>query len=133
MMILYSGENPGWDRFVLKMTDRWKRHVRGWLLNGRNNPLCVVKFEELQENTLKEMLRILSFYGGGKMKNHEMAAKINAGYNSFHRNHTDTFRHFTAAQESYVVNAIQDVMDELRRHYTLESHVIKILQSYKYQ
>lgn len=112
------------------MTDRWKRHVYGWLSNGRNNPLCVVKFEELQDHTPKEMLRIISFYGGTKMSYKEISAKINTGYNTFHRNHTDTFRHFTDTQETYVEDAIQEVINELTKHYALDSYIIKILQSY---
>lgn len=108
------------------MTDRWKRHVCGWLLNGQNNPLHIVKFEELQENTPMEMSKILAFYGGSGAA---FASRVKVGYNKFHRNHTDLFHHFTVAQEGYVVNAIKEVIETLR-HYSTDSYIIEILHSY---
>jgi hypothetical protein len=111
------------------MMDRWKRHLCGWLYNGKNNPLHIVKFEELKTNTIIEMSKIVSFYGGTRMSN-AMIASIKDGYNVFRRNHTDTFHHFTAAQEEYVVNTIQKVIDTLERHYNHDSSIINILRSY---
>ena len=111
------------------MTDRWRRHVCGWLLNGQNNPLHIVKFEDLQADTPKEMSKILSFFGGITASHATIASKIGVGYNKFHRNHTDTFHHFTSVQEDYVVNAIQEVIGTLRTH-DGDSCIIEMFQSY---
>lgn len=124
------GHNPDWDKYIVRMTDRWKRHVCGWLLNGRNNPLHLVKFEKLQDDTLKEMSRVISFYGGTKMSNQGLSATISVGFNRFHRNHTDSFDHFTVAQETYVVTAIEEVIRILTGHYYEDSEIIEILRSY---
>lgn len=122
------GNNSDWNDYVIRMTDRWKRHVCGWLINGRNNLLCIIKYEDLKDNIITEMLRLTEFFGGVKMPN---ASRINIGYNKFYRNHSDVFCHYTSNQERYISETVQDTIKILRRHdYDDNSHIITILNSY---
>ena len=129
-IVFYTGENPNWAEYVVRMSDRWKYHVCGWLLNGRNNPIHIVKFEDMQNDVLLEMSKIILFFGGTKMSEQDIASRIKAGYNQFYRNHTDTFNHFTPNQENYVINTIKETIDTLSTHYGPNSLVSKVLKSY---
>lgn len=110
------------------MTARWKQHTCGWLLNGQNDPLHLVKYEKLKENVVLELSKI-SFYGT-KILEQDIASRISIGYNLFFRNHIDTFLHFTAEQERYLADTIKATVNILSRHYSADSLIIEILKSY---
>ena len=110
------------------MAERWKHHICGWLLNGRNNPLHIVKFEDLKENTLVEVVKVVDFYGGTKVPVQNINSKIN--YNQFYRNHTDAFNHFTSEQEKYISETIVNTMGMIKEHYKENSAIMTLLHSY---
>lgn len=112
------------------MTDRWKRHISGWLLNGRNNPLHMVKYENLKINKSLEILNILKFYGETNVSLRSIDLKLGFGYNKFYRNHTDSFDHYTSDQERYISNTVINTINILKEHYDTNSVVIQILNSY---
>ena len=109
------------------MTERWKHHICGWFINGRSNPLHVVKFEDLKSNTLIEVWKIISFFGGEEYLN---ITTETLGYDNFYRNHTDMFDHFTPDQEKYISEAILTTMVTLAEHYGKLSRIMTILHSY---
>ena len=39
----------------------WDQHVTGWLLNGVNDNICLIRYEELQRDTLTAVRRVLDF------------------------------------------------------------------------
>lgn len=111
------------------MTARWKQHICGWLLNGRNDPLHLVKYEKLKENVVLELLKIIKFYRI-KLLERDIVSRINVGYNLFFRNHTDTFLHFTEEQDRYLGDTIKATVNILSTHYSADSLIIEILKSY---
>jgi sulfotransferase family protein len=42
---------------------RWDEHVAGWLLNGPNASLCLVRYEEMHQDTHSVLKRVLNFAG----------------------------------------------------------------------
>jgi hypothetical protein len=42
---------------------RWDEHVAGWLLNGLHAPLCLVRYEEMHQDTQGVLKRVLDFAG----------------------------------------------------------------------
>src|SRR5215510_3046374 len=42
---------------------RWDKHVVGWLLNGQHTPLCLVRYEEMHQDTQGILKRVLDFAG----------------------------------------------------------------------
>ena len=126
---LYTGDNPDWKEYVARMTDRWKRHICGWLINGYNNPLLIVKYENLKANVSLEMSRIIKFYGMN-MSQQYLDSQVQAGYSRFYRNHTDSFQHYLPEQEDDISKAVSDTVSTLREHYSDNSTIIQILNSY---
>jgi len=42
---------------------QWDEHVAGWLLNGLNAHLCLVRYEEMHKDTPGVLKRVLDFAG----------------------------------------------------------------------
>ena len=60
--------------------------IRNWLVNSRNHPVLLVKYEELKQNTLQEVLRMLNFLMVPYSKD-MVEQRLAAGFNSFQRSH----------------------------------------------
>lgn len=112
------------------MAERWKRHTCGWLINGKNNPLHIVRYEDLKEGTTKEVLKVVQFLGGVNLPDHNITERLKPGYNHFYRNHVDTFFHFTPDQEAYISGVIHTTISNLRNHFSNDSLIIKYLSLY---
>lgn len=129
-VLLLVGRNADWKEYVIRMTDRWKRHISGWLINGYYNPIHIVKYESLKENTSFEMAKVIEIFLGMKMSLEYINSKISMGYNQFYRNHTDSFEHYSTDQEQYISKAVLDTINILKGHYDANSIIIQILDSY---
>lgn len=129
-LLVPAGDNQDWNDYVVRMTVRWKRHICGWLMNGRNNPLHLVKYANLKISAKTELMRIMKFYSRIEMPVPYDLAQIDLGYNNFYRNHTDSFHHYTSEQDSYISETVQDTINILRQHYDANSPIIELLLSY---
>ena len=101
--------------------------VRNWLVNSRNHPVLVVKYEELKQNTLHEVLRMLDFL---KVPYSEdvVEQRLIAGFNSFQRrHHEDDFDHYVPEQQNFVRNAVISANKLLEEnhlsHLSLQSYI----------
>ena len=88
-------------------------HITTWIVNGRNNPFHVVRYEDLKTNTIGEVQKLLKFLGV-PYSEQEINGRLQAGFNDFYRNHHDDFRHFTPEQERFVSGLVNQTIATLK-------------------
>ena len=57
----YTGTNSDWNDFVHEQALIWERTVLAWVSNNHNHPVLVVKYEDLKNETVAELKRMLDF------------------------------------------------------------------------
>lgn len=50
-----------WDSYVCEQALSWQQTLTSWLVDSRNLSVMVIRYEELESHTKKEMLKILKF------------------------------------------------------------------------
>ena len=91
--------------------DRWKSHISGWIISGRYNPFLIVRYEDLEQNTVKEVFRMVEFLGFKDLFTEDsIRNKLGNGYNSFYRNHQDDFEHFTGEQKALIKRTVEETV-----------------------
>ena len=111
--ILIPGNNSGWNTFLQQKAVRWPTHITSWIVNGRNNPFYVVRYEDLKSNTTREVQKLLKFLGA-PYSEQEINRRLKAGFNDFYRNHHDDFRHFTPEQERFITGLVNQTIATLK-------------------
>lgn len=107
--------NPGWNWTIHNQMKNWEAMIDHLLVNvSENNPVLLVKYEDLKKDPLQELERILGFLDI-KFKN-DMRDKLKNGFHAFHRNHTYTFDHYTVEQKIYMNEVINRVSKHLQYH-----------------
>ena len=112
----FTENNKDWDHFVQEKGKRWSDHVRGWIITGKNNPFHIVRYEDLKNDTVKEMKKVVDFLGFPHISEADIEERLGEGYNNFYRNHKDNFGHYTEKQKSFVRQQVQDTINTLRKH-----------------
>ena len=106
-----------WNKYVHEAAKRWKTLLLKWLGSARqlNYPLLVVRYEDLKRDKLEQVARMLDFLHQDYNRT-ELAAKLEAGTDDFHRKHspTEDYDHFTEDQRSFVKSMIEDAMWKLQ-------------------
>ena len=86
----------------------------GTYIVKNHHPMLTVFFEDLQQDTVREVKRMLDFleypYSGA-----ELQASLEEGFNQFYRNHTDTFHHFTPDQKEAYNTVIAGTVQRLKQ------------------
>ena len=111
--ILIPGNNSGWNTFLQQKAARWPMHITSWIVNGRNNPFHMVRYEDLKSNTTREVQKLLKFLGA-PYSEQEINRRLKAGFNDFYRNHHDDFRHFTPEQERFITGLVNQTIVTLK-------------------
>ena len=94
----------------------WKSHTSRWIINGKDNPFLIVRYEDLKQNTIKEVLRMVEFLGFKDLFTEDsIQDKLGNGYNSFYRNHQDDFEHFTADQKALIRRTVEETAQLLAK------------------
>ena len=88
--------------------------IANYIMKNRH-PMLTVFFEDLKEDTAREVKRMLDFLEY-PYNNAELQATLLGGFNQFYRNHTDTFDHFTADQREAYNTVITDVVKRLKQY-----------------
>ena len=57
---MIPGTNSSWATFLTENMKRWQNTVAAWVINFKG-PLLVVKYEDIQADTVSQILRILDF------------------------------------------------------------------------
>ena len=104
----WFGSNKLWGEFVLRQARRWKTMLINWVINSKQHPVLVVKYESLQNDSVKESKRILDFLGlsYGTLD----TGKLNDALQTFHRKHNDHFDHYTPSQRNFVHSIVTETM-----------------------
>ena len=115
---LISYDDPiGNNRYVHGAAERWKNTLLQWFGSARrfNYPLLVVRYEDLKQDKVEQVTRMLDFLHQVYNRT-ELAAKLEAHIDDFHRKHSpdDHYDHFTGAQRAYIISLIEDTMNRLK-------------------
>ena len=95
----------------------WQNTVIGWLINNHNHPVMVVKYEDLQKNSvLTEVIKVLDFLQFPYSVT-DVVRRLKKGYNEFRRKHeNETYEHFTPTQQALLQTVIRNTMHTLKSH-----------------
>lgn len=78
-------------------------------------PVLLIKYEDLQANATKEVLRMLEFLRIPHTPDQVAAILKEREFTRYYRNHTDDFEHYTPEQKKSFNTAILYIIDQLRR------------------
>ena len=92
----------------------WKEFFSGWVLNTAGQVL-VVRYEDLLEDTVTELRRILHFLKVPFSKEHLQSLK-KRGFEQFHRKHSHGFDYFTKKQRLHVYNVVVQTIKMLAKN-----------------
>lgn len=93
----------------------WERTVLAWVSDNHNHPVLVVKYEDLKNNTVAELRKMLDFlqvpYSLSRLQ-----YVVGRGYSMYKRKHDEEFDHYTVDQRDTVRSAIERVARTLEEH-----------------
>lgn len=98
----------------------WFMTVKGWLVNlrqdvpaAKKNPVIVVTYEDLLQNTQRELEKILRFVRV-PYSSKQLHAIVSAGYKEYKRHHDAEFECYTASQKKYVNRFVTELNSSLK-------------------
>ena len=101
MHTYYIG-TPQWNKFVHDFTREWKSRVKNWIIDQDSHPVLVVRYEDLKQDTIGEVKRMLNFLKI-PCDEQEIEERLREDFGTFHRKHTDDdFEHYNSAQKMYI-------------------------------
>ena len=88
-----------------------------WLGTARqfNIPLLVVRYEDLKEDMVEQVSRMLDFLHQDYNRT-ELAARLEDGFDKFHRHHSakDDYDHYTEEQRAFIKSVITSTVEKLK-------------------
>ena len=90
----------------------WKEFFSGWVLNTAGRRVLVVRYEDLLEDTITEVTRILHFLEV-PFSNERLQSLKKTGFDQFHRNHSNEFDYFTRKQRLHVYSVVVETIKML--------------------
>lgn len=111
----WFGENERWHEFVLKQVNRWRAMIRNWVIKRQDHPVLVVKYESLKFELVAQSKRMLDFLGinYSKLQLENLLNHVQ----TFHRNHSNDFDHYTPYQRSYVHSVVKETISLLHTNH----------------
>ena len=107
--------------------ESWEAMVNHLLINNTGGrPVLLVKYEDLKRDTCDEVKRMVSFLGEEMLPGAEQM--LQDGFQTFHRNHTYAFNHYTQDQIEYINSVIIRVAKQLELNSIDYLHVRKYLR-----
>ena len=90
--------------------DQWKTRLTKWVLNNSRHSVHVVRYEDLRNDKVREVERILDFLHFSY--NHDdVVSALEEDYSVFQRSHErDHFRHYSAEQKEMLRSALVDLI-----------------------
>jgi len=91
--------------------DQWKKRLTKWVLNNTQHPVHVVRYEDLQNDRVREVERILDFLHFSY--NHDdIVSALEEDYSVFQRSHErDHFQHYSAEQKEILRTTLLDMIE----------------------
>ncbi|XP_011405847.1 PREDICTED: WSCD family member GA21586-like [Amphimedon queenslandica] len=101
----FGYNNKDWDDYLNYHIKWWSKLIRYWVV-GSSVPVLVVKFEDLKQDPVQEVKRILDFINYQQLTVEELSLKMKDGFNAFHRNKTvpDDINRLYTKQQIHIVN-----------------------------
>ena len=97
----FFGDNLEWQHQIQRLVSNWETMVDHLLVKSRGRPVLIVHYEDLKTNQLHEVKRMVDFLGYDVPES-ILKERLEQKFTAFHRNHTKTFEHFTAAQREFI-------------------------------
>ena len=96
--------------FVERYLDRWKERTINWVLMNKRHPVHVVSYEDLQNDTVREVEKILDFLHF-PYSHEDLIQRLRVDFNTFQRPHmNDGFQHFSPEQKERLRLTITQLM-----------------------
>lgn len=108
----WFGENKLWQEFLQKQANRWRAMVRNWVIKKQQHPVLVVKYESLKNEPIEQSKKMLDFLGVSysDLQLESLLGEVQ----TFHRNHSDDFDHYTPSQRDYVQSVVKGTISLLQ-------------------
>ena len=107
--------HPAWGQFVGEQVRKWRMTIVENVVRSRGHAVLVVLYEQLQSDAVRQVQRVLDFLHF-PYSPQVVERALEGGFNSFYRNHTDTFSHFTTQQMSSINDSIVATANRLRSY-----------------
>lgn len=96
------------------MSVRWQKSIVKW--GGSGHPVLVVHYEDMKQDYLTQVTRMLDFLKQEYTNRTDLARKLDGGFDKFKRKHSDQFEHYTKKQKIEINTIIAETMDILSEH-----------------
>lgn len=100
------GNDSRWDEFVRREAVVWQETVLGWLVHNMDHPVLVTRYEDLKEDTGRELERIL-FFLQVPYSRQRLEEVVREGYSEYHRPPEVQFPHYTETQTEFVKEVVR--------------------------
>ena len=110
MTISLSADGDKWEAFSEKYLNSWIKRLDEWVFQNDAHRVHIVSYEDLQEDTVREVGKILDFLH--YPYNHsELVERLSEDFTNFHRTHThDDFQHYSPVQKKNLEDTLETVM-----------------------
>ena len=114
-----KGKNTEWESLIHKQAKRWKSMINNLVISRpRTHPLLVVKYEDLKEDAVKQIERILDFLDMHISKSELLQRLQQKSFREYLRNHSAIahFEPYTPSQVEYWNSVIIETENSLNFH-----------------
>ena len=102
---IYSGLNVLWNQYLGKKARSWLAVLTHWVLHAKTGRVLVVHYEDLVQDTSREMGRILSFLSL-PYNSKQLARDLKSDPGHFHRKSLPSFQPFTIKQRKFIAGLV---------------------------
>ena len=107
--------NKKWDTFLRDYIHWWRIGLVNWVLNEAQYPVHVVRYEDLQQDTIGEVKKMLKFLNVS-YEDVDVESRMNQkeSLQTFHRKHdaSSDFEHYTPEQKARLKKSLLKVVQE---------------------
>lgn len=97
----------------------WQETIVGWLINNHHHRVLVAKYDDLQDNAITEVMRMLDFLGYPYSLS-TITKKLRRNYDEFQRSHSNrtslVLDYFTKSQISFLNSIINNTAHIITAH-----------------
>ena len=79
LFVSFLGENKEWRNFVNIRIYQWSKMLRYWLVNS-TRPVLIVKYEDMKQDPVLQVKRILHFINYHHLTDEELKIKLKDGF-----------------------------------------------------
>ena len=100
-------ESDRWNDFAETYLRQWDKRLQNWVLNNTTHPVHVVNYEDLRNDTVREVEKILDFLHF-PYSHDELVERLREDFTAFQRVHkNDGFQHFSPEQKEQLRLALE--------------------------